>query len=62
MVGLGIKQVSLTLMEGGMAHCNGQAVVVAGTRLVPTARDMPDSAPTRGKRSARRSSVSASGR
>ena len=55
MVGLGIKQVSLTLMEDGTARCNGQPAVVGSTLLVPTVRDVPDSAPARNRRSARRS-------
>ena len=55
MVGLGIKQVSLTLMEDGTARCNGQPAVVGSTLLVPTVRDVPDSALARNRRSARRS-------
>jgi len=54
MVGLGIKQVSLTLVEDGTARCNGLAVAADRTMSVPTIRDMPESPPARRKAGPRR--------
>ena len=54
MVGLGIKQVSLTLVEDGTARCNGLAVAADRTMSVPTVRDMPESPPARRKAGPRR--------
>lgn len=54
MVGLGIKQVSLTLVEDSTARCNGLAVAADRTMSVPTVRDMPESPPARRKAGPRR--------
>ena len=54
MVGLGIKQVSLTLVEDGTARCNGLAVAADRTMSVPMVRDMSESPPTRRKAGPRR--------
>ena len=54
MVGLGIKQVSLTLVEDSTARCNGLAVAADRTMSVPTIRDMPESPPARRKAGPRR--------
>ena len=54
MVGLGIKQVSLTLVEDGSTRCNGLAVAADRTMSVPTVRDMPESPPARRKAGPRR--------
>ena len=54
MVGLGIKQVSLTLVEDGTARCNGLAVAADRTMSVPTVRDIPESPPARRKAGPRR--------
>ena len=54
MVGLGIKQVSLTLVEDGTARCNGLAVAADRTMSVPTVRDMPESPPAHRKAGPRR--------
>lgn len=54
MVGLGIKQVSLTLVEDSTARCNGLAVAADRTMSVPTVRDIPESPPARRKAGPRR--------
>lgn len=54
MVGLGIKQVSLTLVEDGTARCNGLAVAADRSMSVPTVRDTPAGPPTRRKAGPRR--------